>query len=305
MKRLVLLTAAIATSALAAVACFDHPASSIAQTLPDGGSAANSGNGDPAYWTPPQPTSSAQHNVPGGGGTSGATTTNPPSGSSSGGGGPSGPAPAIGAHRLGFHRHQVNQAPLVLPAMNTAASGSTIVVGIGRGAIAAFSSNASDNKNNGAFPQLGTAHTYALWNTSGTGLFAATNVAGGSGHVITVQTPANDEVTAGAVEVLHGKVIHDFKWSEVLVANHPVKSQSVTTTAPAVLIAYWWGDGGADGNKVAVPNNGFTVLDSIGEYGNLVQCFVAAKVAPTPGTYDVTWTSTPAQGAQLWLVAVQ
>ena len=92
---------------------------------------------------------------------------------------------------------------------------------------------------------------------------------------------------------------------EVLVANHPVKSPSVTTSGPAVIIAYWWGDAGASGDKVAVPNNGFTVLESIGASGSLVQCFVAAKTVSGAGTYDVTWTSTPAQGAQLWMVAVQ
>lgn len=189
--------------------------------------------------------------------------------------------------------------------MSTAASGSTIVIGVGRGDVKAMSMATTDNKSSIPYPQLGTAHTYTRWPNSGTGLFAMPNAVGGPGHLVTVGTPASDEVTAGVVEVLHGKVVQDFKWNEVLVANHPVKSLSVTTTGPAVLIAYWWGDGGADGNKVAVPNNGFTVLNSVGEPGNLVQCFVAAKQVSAAGTYDVTWTSTAPQGAQLWLVAVQ
>jgi hypothetical protein len=32
---------------------------------------------------------------------------------------------------------------------------------------------------------------------------------------------------------------------------------------------------------------------------------VAAKNVSAAGTYDVTWTSDPEQGAQLWLIAVQ
>jgi hypothetical protein len=36
-----------------------------------------------------------------------------------------------------------------------------------------------------------------------------------------------------------------------------------------------------------------------------VQCAVAAKNVTAAGTYNVTWTSTPVQGAQLWLIAVQ
>ena len=43
----------------------------------------------------------------------------------------------------------------------------------------------------------------------------------------------------------------------------------------------------------------------LGAAGALVQCFVATKDVEASGQYDVTWTSTPAQGAQLWLVAVQ
>jgi hypothetical protein len=41
------------------------------------------------------------------------------------------------------------------------------------------------------------------------------------------------------------------------------------------------------------------------EIGSFVQCAVAVKNVITPGTYNVTWTSTPVQGAQLWLIAVQ
>jgi hypothetical protein len=54
-----------------------------------------------------------------------------------------------------------------------------------------------------------------------------------------------------------------------------------------------------------VPDNGFTVVDDLLEPGNLVQGAVAVKNVTVAGTYDVTWTSTPVQGAQLWLVAVQ
>ena len=39
--------------------------------------------------------------------------------------------------------------------------------------------------------------------------------------------------------------------------------------------------------------------------GHLVQCAVAVRQVSAAGTYNVTWTSTPTQGAQLWIVAVQ
>jgi len=42
-----------------------------------------------------------------------------------------------------------------------------------------------------------------------------------------------------------------------------------------------------------------------GRAGALVQCAVAKKTVSAAGTYNVTWTSTLIQGAQLWLAAVQ
>jgi hypothetical protein len=85
-----------------------------------------------------------------------------------------------------------------------------------------------------------------------------------------------------------------------------VTSASVTTTGPATLVAFWWGDAPAqDDPQTAVPDNGFTPVDAVLEPHNLVQCVVAVKNVTAAGTYNVTWTSTPVQGAQLWLIAVQ
>jgi hypothetical protein len=58
-------------------------------------------------------------------------------------------------------------------------------------------------------------------------------------------------------------------------------------------------------DKTAVPDSGFTVVDSVLASGALVQCAVAVRQVSAAGTYNVTWAATPAQGAQLWIVAVQ
>ena len=94
-------------------------------------------------------------------------------------------------------------------------------------------------------------------------------------------------------------------WNEVVTG--PLTSRTVRTTGPATLIAFWWGDGfERDGpGYTAVPNNGFTVTDSVLMSGSLIQCAVAVRTVSAAGTYDVTWTATPVQGAQLWLVAVE
>lgn len=214
--------------------------------------------------------------------------------------------PARGAHALGFQRYHSpgGVAVVTTPGVATAiGSHSTFVISVGRGAIGAFAPP-TDNKNPAPYPQLGATHAYTQYPTSGTALYALTGATGGNGHVFSTSTPTDDEVTIGAVEVVNGSVVQDFKWNQVAGGN-PLTSLSVTTTGPAVLVAYWWGDADVAGEKTAIPNNGFSVVDSILQSGALVQCAVATKTVAAAGTYDVTWTSTPVQGAQLWLAAVQ
>ena len=57
----------------------------------------------------------------------------------------------------------------------------------------------------------------------------------------------------------------------------------------------------------AVPNNGFSVIDSFLKLpdNSGVQCAVAYKQVATAGTYNVSWTGAPIQGAILWLFAFQ
>jgi hypothetical protein len=156
-----------------------------------------------------------------------------------------------------------------------------------------------------AFVQVGATHTYTLWPSSGTALYACAQARGGAGHVLTVAKPQpSDETTLSVIEITNGGVVRDVQWREVL-SGQPLTSASVTTTGPALLVAWWWGDAGVSGNKTAVPNNSFVVVDSILDSGALVQCAVAVRQVSAAGSYNLTWTSTPTQGAQLWIAAVQ
>lgn len=211
--------------------------------------------------------------------------------------------PGTGAHALAFYRIGNHASTLSTPGMIAQARGSTMIVGVGRGDIGAHALP-GDNKGNGPYTQLGGPHPYTMWASSGTALYAFPSLLGGPGHVITVSTPTRDEVTLAAVEVVDGMVVQDVKWNEVL-AGSPLTSLSVTTTGPATLVAFWWGDAGVRDDKTAVPNNGFTVVDSILLSGELVQGAVATREVAAAGRYDVTWTASPLQGAQLWMVAVQ
>ena len=213
-----------------------------------------------------------------------------------------GTAPALGAHKLSFNRDEVSTPALVASGLSTRASGSTLLACVGRGL---FSADIPTDSAGNAFVQLGESHTYALWPKSGTALFACEKAQGMAGHVVSVVKPIiTDETTMSVVEVTGGGLVRDVQWREVL-SGQPLTSASVTTTGPAMLVAWWWGDAGVEENKTAVADNGFTVIHSILESGSLVQCAVAARQVSAAGTYNVTWTATPQQGAQLWLVAVQ
>lgn len=216
-------------------------------------------------------------------------------------GGPIPPmGPTVGEHALVFQRLHSGMTSIQTPALSTFA-GSTMVVSVGRGDISEFEPP-TDNMNNGAYARLGSVHAYTNWPNSGTALYTMVDAAGGAGHVISTNTPSADEITLAVVEIYGGQ-IEDAVWNEVM-AGQALTSASVTTNGPATLVAFWWGDAGSGGEKTAVPDGDFTVIDSILESGSLVQCAVAVRHVETAGRYDVTWTSTPTQGAQMWLVAV-
>jgi hypothetical protein len=211
--------------------------------------------------------------------------------------------PGVGAHGLAFHRLNASSPTTISsPVLATQATGSTIIVSVGRGNRFVFDLP-TDNKSNAPYQQLGATQKYTRYPDSGTALYAFAGAAGGDGHVIRATTPGDDEITLAAVEVVNGTRIQQFEWSEALSA--PLTSKSVTTTGPATLVAFWWGDAGVQSDKTAVPNNDFFVVDSILKSGALVQSAVAVRNVTAAGTYNVTWTATPAQGAQLWLIAVE
>ena len=192
--------------------------------------------------------------------------------------------------------------PRLVAPLSTSVAGSTLLACLGRGNVAAHEAPA-DSKGN-VWQPVGSPRTYTLWTSSGTALYVCRSAVGGAGHTLTASKPALDETTFSVVEVTGGGTLQDVRWNEVL-AGSPITSQSVVTTGPALLVAWWWGDAGVDNNKTAVPNNGFSVIDSVLDAGELVQCAVATRQVAAAGSYNVTWTATPAQGAQLWIAAVQ
>jgi hypothetical protein len=217
----------------------------------------------------------------------------------------------VGAHAIRFYHLDAADAATVSAPMAVQPSGSLVIVGVGRGDLRGFALP-TDNKNSVPFEQLGTTHAYEKWDTSGTALYMQPPAIRGADYAVT--TPNQylgfgeyDEITLAAIEVVEGARVVEYAWNQV--TSGPLTSASVTTTGPATLIAFWWGDGyfyDPPLSQTATPDGGFIVIESNTQETNaFVQCAVAAKNVPTAGTYHVTWTAMPDQGAQMWLVAVQ
>jgi hypothetical protein len=217
-------------------------------------------------------------------------------------------SPSIGAHAIANYPVGQNAGLLSTPPITTQLSGSTIIVGVARGTITNFSAIPSDNKGNSPYQLEDMVRPYAHPNeASGTAVYAYVNAKGGDGFQVSdlngkMSNSQLDEITMGVVEVVKGTQIAGVAWNEVTQAG-PVASASVHTTGPAVLISFWWGEN--DTLQSVAADSGFTVVDSQLVASNAVQGAVAVKSVSAAGTYNLTWTATPAQGAQVWLIAVQ
>ena len=217
---------------------------------------------------------------------------------------PPGSNPTLGVHGLVFHISRGSTGPSLSVPAKTTQSGSTILAFVGKGSIYNLSLP-FDNKGNTPYVQLGAIHEYTRWPGEGTAMYAFNSVVGGPNHIVSVEdSNVWDEVTLSMVEVKNGGVIQDYKWNEVL-HSATQTTQSVTTTGPATLIAVWYGDDSSSTPSNPVPSNGFTVIEGNGNATESVQMFVATKDVAAAGTYNVTWSTSPIQGAQLYLVAVQ
>lgn len=214
--------------------------------------------------------------------------------------------PGAGAHGLSFNElGQPSPTSFSTPPVTTQASRSTIVVSIGRGDISLFNGALpTDNKGNAPYQQIGTVHNYdPKYLSSGTALYAFPSASGGAGFQVSARTDGHDEITIAMVEVVDSSRIAASSWTMASAAG-TVTSAPVTTTGAATLVAFWWGDGDQYDENLADPGDGFTPVDFVGKMASLVQCSVAVKNVAGGGTYTVSWTSKRAQGAQLWLVAV-
>jgi hypothetical protein len=227
------------------------------------------------------------------------------SGGSSSAGAPNTGAPSTGAHVLVEQSITVGRATITSAGVTTQPSGSALIVAAGRGSGSLLvPSTISDNKGNSPFVQQGKKLNYAGYPDSSAALFTFLNAKGGSGHTFSLSNLSSDEGTLVAVEVKNGRVIQDVKGANAA-AGSTLASPSVTTTGPATIVAFCWPGGGYGFSSIGV-NNGFTVLDKYGAQDGLsVQAASATRDVSAAGTYNLTWTISPAQDAIVYIIALQ
>jgi hypothetical protein len=214
-------------------------------------------------------------------------------------------AVGLGSHTLLGHEDGNSPALATTAPITSAASGSALIT-----FSAGYASNdqaPTDNYANG-WVRLGDPVVYRGYGgVFDVKAYLASVASGGAGHSVTIVkngVPAG-EITVPFIEIRNAGVL------QALAQNYPpagstLTSGDVTTTGPATLVAFWWGDAGGLHHS-AVPDNGFTIIENFVDLppNSAVQCVVAARQVAAAGTYHVSWATSPAQGAPLWLFAFQ
>ena len=213
--------------------------------------------------------------------------------------------PSLGSHALLGQENEHGSSPAATSPIDTQVSGSSFLV-----FNAGFATNTNpptDNKGN-AWKLHGSPVVYRGYGSRfDIKAYVALAARGGAGQAVSIvkNGTARGELTLAFIEIRNASVLQD------VAQNYPAAgaratSASVTTTGPATLIALWWGDGPFKRNS-AIPDDGFTVIENFVDLPpeSAVQGVVAYRQVDHAGTYDVTWTQAPQQGAALWLFAFQ
>lgn len=215
--------------------------------------------------------------------------------------------PQLGAHGSDFDLHLEGTTPARVGLTTQTAGGSIIVGALGELANLA---TPTDSKSN-TYAQLETSGYHGgAYTGFGLSLFGKAGAAGGSSHnVDVVKSYAAQESTLIVVEVKGGATIQD---SSIVTragagAGVAYTSAAVTVTGPAVLVAFWGGDGNElTPDQSVAAENGWTMVESL--FLGLtayIQAACAVKRVTSAGDYTCSWTPVANQGAILGLVAVQ
>lgn len=210
----------------------------------------------------------------------------------------------LGQHTLLGQENGHGLNPAVTVPITTQTSGSFLLA-----FSAGFVSNnrtPTDNKGNTFLP-LGNPVTYRYYDGQfDVKPYYVRAAHGGSGHSVSI---VKNGVPAGELTLPFIEIRNVGQSMPIIAVNYPqpanvLTSASVTTTGPATLVAFWFGDQSGLHHS-AIPNNGFQIIENFVDLppNSAVQCVVAMREVATAGTYNVSWTTSPEQGAPLWLLA--
>ena len=208
----------------------------------------------------------------------------------------------LGAHALVGQEDRVAEAVAHTPALATE-DGSTLLAFVG-----SFTSNdavPSDNLGNRWRPLQAPELYRGYDGRFSLGAWLARDIKGGHAQVISVEKPGvpAGELTLVALELRNaGRLVDSSRTYPD--AGLQLRSGTVTTDGPALLVAAWWGDG-MGLRHFAEPGDGFDVVERFTRLppNSAVQAVVATRQVDKAGTYSVDWYNAPSQGAILWLLA--
>lgn len=211
----------------------------------------------------------------------------------------------LGTHTMVKQSDSGGSSPAVTSPITTQASGSAFWAMLGGWA---YTNTPTDNKGN-TYAKLGTFQDFAgAFPNEGLQAWVAYG-AGGSGHTLSLVKDASwvtNELSMPFVEIKGvARCTVAQSYANTVGSTH---TQSITVDGAALLVAVWNGDSGAHPSAMtATPDAGWTVIES---YLNIPsdsadQMAVAVKQVASAGTYSVTWTNSPTQGAELSIFAFQ
>lgn len=214
--------------------------------------------------------------------------------------------PLLGAHDGDWDIDGSGTSPAAITLSTQAAGSSVVAMCAGQ-----FSTFDAPTYNSLAMSLIHTSgYAGGLWPGYGLEIHERLRIAGGAAHAL--QFTKTDAVRESS---LIGVEIRNAAWrsDESIVARaapgtgNPVTSDPVSVTGPALLVAFWSGDGGVGTtDQTATPEDGWTPVESL-FLGNTayIQSACAVREVTTPGDYTVAWTPVVNQGAILSLTAYQ
>ncbi len=209
---------------------------------------------------------------------------------------------AIGVAAWAQHMYDAGTDPIQTFSETTQATGSSIAVFLA--SYNADSGPPTDNKSN-AVHSIGTAMGYTGYDDTWTSkCFYVEDGTGGAGHYFEsakTNSPSNEAVLIW-VEAKDCPYLVGYEESYIESGN-PL-TISIDVPGPAILVAFWSGDAGNTHNSVT-ESAGWTEICDLGDWdtGTSIQSAAAARKVTSAGTYSITWTPMPEQGATLRLFA--